>query len=168
MLALPLLAVLPALVITAGLTDLTSMKIPNWISGLLILGFFPAAFAVGLGLTEIAVHVGVGLLALVIGATLFALRWIGGGDAKLLASGCLWFGLSGSAVFVLWTGMIGGLFCLGLILTRRWVPPYFPGLPAWLSRLMEPKGDIPYGVAIAIGALLAFPVSPLVAAFSAS
>ena len=46
-LQLPFLAVLPALAIVAGLKDLTSMKIPNWISGLLILGFFPAALLVG-------------------------------------------------------------------------------------------------------------------------
>jgi prepilin peptidase CpaA len=36
--------------------------------------------------------------------------------------------------------------------------------PAWRSRLdgslMEPRGDIPYGVAIAAGALLAYPVPP--------
>ncbi len=167
MLALALLAVLPALTITAGLTDLTSMKIPNWISGLLILGFFPAAFAVGLSPAEVGMHVGVGLAALFAGAALFALRWIGGGDAKLLASGCLWFGLSGSALFLLWTGIVGGLFCVTLIFARQWGAPYVAGAPGWVSRLMEPKGDIPYGVAIAIGALLAFPASPLVQAFSA-
>ena len=39
--------------------------------------------------------------------------------------------------------------------------------PAWVTRLMQPKGDIPYGVAIAVGALLAYPSSPLVQAFIA-
>lgn len=167
LLALALLAVLPALVITAGLTDLTSMKIPNWISGLLILGFFPAALVVGLNPTQVAVHVGVGLAALFVGAAMFALRWLGGGDAKLLASGCLWFGLAGSPMFLLWTCVIGGLFCLVLMLARQWVAPFVAIGPGWIGRLMEPKGDIPYGVAIAIGALMAFPHSPLVAAFSA-
>ena len=32
---------------------------------------------------------------------------------------------------------------------------------------MTPKGDIPYGVAIAAGALAAWPASPLMAAFLA-
>jgi len=34
-------------------------------------------------------------------------------------------------------------------------------------QLMEPKGDIPYGVAIAAGALMAYPASALVSAFIA-
>jgi prepilin peptidase CpaA len=35
------------------------MKIPNWISGLLILAFFPAAFMVGLSPMTVLAHVGV-------------------------------------------------------------------------------------------------------------
>ena len=57
-LQLVLLAILPALVIVAGLKDLTSMKIPNWISGLLILGFFPAALLLGLTVPEMAALMG--------------------------------------------------------------------------------------------------------------
>ena len=33
--------------------------------------------------------------------------------------------------------------------------------PAWVGRLMEPKGDSPYGVAICLGALKAWPISGL-------
>ena len=80
------LGVMPALTIVAGLKDLTSMKIPNWISGLLVLAFFPAALAVGLDPMTVAASVGIAALALVIGAGMFALRWIGGGDAKLMAA----------------------------------------------------------------------------------
>jgi len=32
---------------------------------------------------------------------------------------------------------------------------------------MEPRGDLPYGVAICAGALAAFPASPLLLAFAA-
>lgn len=166
-LTLALLGVLPALVILAGLTDLTSMKIPNWISGLLILGFFPAAIAVGLPPLTITAHVGVAILALMIGMGMFALRWLGGGDAKLMAAVCLWLGFSGSGLFVLWTGVMGGLFCLILMFARSHVAPFVADGPGWVSQLMQPKGDIPYGVAIAAGALLAFPASPLLVAFAA-
>jgi len=38
--------------------------------------------------------------------------------------------------------------------------------PAWFSRLAEPGENVPYGVAIAAGALLAFPASPFMAAFA--
>ncbi|HZV84329.1 MAG TPA: prepilin peptidase [Brevundimonas sp.] len=166
-LTLILLAALPALAITGGLWDLTSMKIPNWISGALVLLFFPAALVVGLPPMTVAIHLGVGALALFTGAGMFALRWIGGGDAKLMAASCLWLGLSGSGMFLLYTGLMGGLFCLVLMFARSYSQPYLAGAPQWLTQLMEPKGDIPYGVAIAAGALIAYPASPLLAAFIA-
>lgn len=163
--ALPALCLLPALVIIAGLKDLTSMTIPNWISAILVLAFFPVAFMVGLSPMQVGVHLGVGMLALVIGAGMFALNWIGGGDAKLMASACLWLGTTGSAMFLLWTGLFGGLFCLFLIFARFYSRPYLAGAPMWVGKLMEPKGDIPYGVAIAAGALMAWPASPIIAGF---
>lgn len=160
-----LLMVLPALAIVAGLHDLLTMKIPNWIPGLLVVGFFPAALAVGLPPMEIAVHVGVALGALAIGAGMFALRWLGGGDAKLMAAACLWLGLSGSVAFILFTGVAGGLFCLALVVARRHLAPVMPFSRGWVAQLMEPKGDIPYGVAIAVGALMAFPAGDLMTRF---
>jgi prepilin peptidase CpaA len=165
--SLILLGIMPALVIVAGLKDLTTMKIPNWISLLLIVFFFPAALVVGLPLTTLAIHVGVAFAALLVGAGMFALRWIGGGDAKLMAAACLWLGLEGSGMFLLWTGVMGGLFCLALLFARFHSRPYLAGAPGWVVTLMEPKGDIPYGVAIAAGALLAYPASTLMALFGA-
>ncbi|WP_298745754.1 prepilin peptidase [uncultured Brevundimonas sp.] len=167
-LQLVLLAVLPALVIVAGLKDLTTMKIPNWISGLLILGFFPTALLLGLPPADIAIHLGVAAAALLIGMGLFALNFLGGGDVKLTAATCLWLGVSGSGVFVLSTAVIGGAFCLLLLLARSHLQPYASRGPGWLIQLMEPKGDIPYGVAIAAGALVAWPASPLMTAFLAA
>lgn len=161
------LALLPALAITAGLTDLTTMKIPNWISGLLILGFFPTALLVGLAPMSIGLHAGVGVAALLVGMGLFALRWLGGGDVKLMASACLWLGLGGSAMFILATAAMGGVLCLILLMARAHLQPYAANGPGWVVQLMEPKGDIPYGVAIAAGALIAYPASPLMAAFLA-
>lgn len=163
-LALLLLSLLPALAIVAGLKDLTSMTIPNWISGLLILGFFPAALIVGLPLATVATHVGVAVAALLIGMGLFALRWIGGGDAKFMAATCLWLGVAGSGMFLLWTAVMGGVFCAALMIARTHARPYLWRAPQWLIGLMEPKGDIPYGVAIAAGALIAFPASAMMAA----
>ena len=161
------LAVMPALTIVAGLKDITSMTIPNWISLALIIGFFPAALTVGLAPMTILVHVGVGVAALLIAMLLFALKVFGGGDAKLMAATCLWMGLSGTGPFVLWTAVIGGMFGLVLILARQHAQPLILTAPPWVGALMQPKGDIPYGVAIAAGALMAYPASPLVAAFLA-
>ena len=95
------------------------------------------------------------------------LRWIGGGDAKLIAASCLWLGFTGSGVFLLQTGVCGGAFCLLLLTARKHLAPLLVAGPGWVTHLMQPKGDIPYGVAIAAGALLAFPASDMVARFSA-
>lgn len=160
------LGVMPALVIVGGLHDLLTMKIPNWISVALVLLFFPVALLAGLGPTALAIHVGIGLAALFAGMGMFALRWIGGGDAKLMAATCLWLGLSGSGMFLLWTGVVGGAFCLLLMMARQHLQMVTPYAPGWASRLLEPKGDIPYGVAIAIGALLAFPNADLMQTFA--
>lgn len=164
-LQLILLAILPALVIVAGLKDLTSMKIPNWISGALVLGFFPAALLLGLQPAAIGIHLAVGVAALLIGMGLFALNLLGGGDVKLMAAACLWLGLSGAGVFVLATAVVGGVFSLALLVSRAWLQPWVGAGPGWFVQLMEPKGHIPYGVAIAIGALIAWPASPLMVAF---
>jgi prepilin peptidase CpaA len=161
-----LLSVLPVLVITAGLTDLTTMTIPNWISLALMAAFVPAALAVGLSPGQIALHFGVGVAALAVGVALFALNLLGGGDAKLMAAASLWLGLDAALVFLLATAVAGGLFSLSLILARGSMSPLAVAGPPWLGRLLEPKGDIPYGVAIAVGVLIAFPHSPLVAAFT--
>lgn len=161
-----LLAVMPALVIAGGLHDLLTMKIPNWISGVLVIAFFPIAFVIGLSPMAVAVHLGVGLAVLLIGMGMFALRWLGGGDVKLMAAACLWLGLTGSGMFLLYTGVVGGLFCLALMFARAYAQPYVMTAPGWVTQLMQPKGDIPYGVAIAIGALIAWPASPLVVAFT--
>jgi prepilin peptidase CpaA len=156
----PLLLVFPMLVVVAALTDVTSMTIPNWVSGALLLAFFPAAFATGLALSDVGAHVGVFVAALALAILMFALRWIGGGDAKLMAAVCLWLGLGGVPAFLLWTALAGGVFALSLVLARQWLPGAFANGPRWVGRLLEPKGDIPYGVAICVGALAAFPHSP--------
>ena len=97
----------------------------------------------------------------------FALRVVGGGDAKLIAAVCLWLGTSAWLPFVLWTALFGGALSLALIFARREVAPHLVGAPGWVDALMEGKGDIPYGIAICAGALMAYPSSALVALFAA-
>ena len=165
--AVALLSAMPALVIAAGLSDLLTMRIPNLIPGALIVAFFPAALAVGLPLDLAGLHGVVAIVALVVGMGLFALRILGGGDAKLMAAVCLWLGPSASLDFVLWTAVGGGLFSIALIVARKNLAPFAAGAPGWVGNLLEEKGDIPYGVAIAVGAMMAFPSSALLTAFAA-
>jgi prepilin peptidase CpaA len=161
-----LLLIFPTLVIVAGLRDLTSYIIPNWISGLLILAFFPAAFALGLPLQTLGLHLAVGAAALVAGMAMFALGWIGGGDAKLFAAAGLWLSWPSAVIYMLVTGVAGGALAVGLLSLRSSIlRPYVLSGPAWFRRLAEPGENVPYGAAIAVGALCAFPSSMLMQAF---
>jgi len=163
-LQLLLINVFPALVIVAGLKDVTSFTIPNWISGLLVLVFFIVAPTIGLPIQAIGMHSALGVAALVAGVAMFAAGWIGGGDAKLFAAAGLWLGPEAAALFILVTALAGGLLAVTLVQLRtNWMRGVLPAGPAWVERLREPKGDAPYGVAIAAGALAAFPSGALVA-----
>ena len=161
-----LLLFFPVLVIVGALRDLTSFTIPNWISGLLIVAFFPAAFILGLGWPQIGLHAGAGAVALVAGMAMFALRWIGGGDAKLFAAAGLWLGWSAAVQYLVYTALAGGALALFLISLRSmWLRAYVVNGPAWVGRLATPGESAPYGVAIAVGAMAAFPASALMLAW---
>ncbi|MBI1405558.1 MAG: pilus assembly protein CpaA [Caulobacter sp.] len=157
-----LLSVFPAMVILGGLKDVTSFTIPNWISAVLIVGFGLAAIALGLPWQTALTCLGVGVAGLLIAMGMFAMGWIGGGDAKMFAAAALWLGWPASINFVLVTGLAGGALAVSLLGLRSvWLRPLTVRGPDWVGRLAKPGGDAPYGVAIAIGALAAFPESPL-------
>ena len=161
-----LLTLFPALVIIAALTDATSFTIPNRISLLLLAVYVPASLLLGRSPAEMGVDVAIGVAALVAGMGMFAAGWIGGGDAKLFAACALWLGFRGTPSFLLVTALAGGGLAVLLLNVRSAaLKRYFVAAPAWLSRLATPGGDVPYGVAIAAGALTAFPQSNLLAAF---
>ena len=64
-------------------------------------------------------------------------------------------------MFVAVTGLAGGGLAVSLLgLRSSYVRPFVVTGPAWFSRLAEPGENVPYGLAIAIGALAAFPGSP--------
>lgn len=157
-----LLLAFPALSLWAAVKDLTSYTIPNWISLALVAAFLPAALAAGLDLPTMGLHLAVGFAALLAGMLLFALNWIGGGDAKLMAAGLLWMGPASAPDFLLWTALAGGALTLALLVLRR---PQFAPLaaagPAWIGRLADPAAGVPYGAAIAAGGLAAFASSPV-------
>ncbi|MGC1302417.1 MAG: prepilin peptidase [Caulobacteraceae bacterium] len=154
---LVLVSVFPACVIAAALTDATSYTIPNRLSAFLAVAFVPAALAMGMSPLAFAISLGMGVAGLALGIAMFALRWIGGGDAKLLAACALWLGLGAITPFLLWTGVAGGVLALGLMGLRKFPAPLAASGPPWFGRLMKPGGDVPYGVAIAVGALFALP-----------
>ena len=157
-----LMGAFPALAIAAALKDLTSYTIPNAISLALAGIFFALAAVTAMPMAALGGHILVGLIALIVGMGLFALGWIGGGDAKLMACCCLWLGWPATQAFLLDTVLAGGVFALLLLTLRsRLVRAHTPVLRGWPSRLAAPGEPAPYGVAIAIGALAALPAADL-------
>jgi prepilin peptidase CpaA len=155
------ISVFPALMIVAAMTDVTSFKIPNWLTGLIAASFFPMALLIGMPLNEFMWHVAAGLILFFVGYALFALGMFGGGDSKLMAAAGLWFGTSQTVQFLTLTALAGGI--LALIIGGRMI---FEKLSAAKRttqdatvqsglKTMQPK--LPYGFAIAVGAIMAFP-----------
>ena len=151
------LAVLPLLLIAAGVWDLASYTIPNTLSLALAGAFLLFAFAAGLPVAGLADHLGAGLIGLTLGFALFAFGFIGGGDAKLFAAVLLWLGLRDSLPYALAASVMGGALTLLLVSLRRMPLPPQLAHRAWIARLHDPKGAVPYGVALAAGLFLILP-----------
>lgn len=147
----------PALMAFAAASDLFTMTIPNRVSLLLVAGFFILAGFSGMPLADIAMHTGAGLTVLVIAFACFAFGWIGGGDAKVAAAAGLWFGFPPLASYLVYASLFGGALTLLLLQFRQWPLPYALGRQEWLLRLHHKESGIPYGVALALGALLVYP-----------
>ena len=125
--------VLPAAFLVAAFTDITRYKIPNWLTGAIALAFPVVALLAGLPPLVILLHFGVGVFALGMGMVLFALRWLGGGDAKLIAAAALWAGPGAVWVFVLAAALAGGALTLGLLFFRKLPLPQFLASQEWIA-----------------------------------
>ena len=147
--------VYPACLIWAAVSDFRSMTIPNRLTLALAAAFVPVALMLHFSLAQWGLHLGLGAAGLVLGMVFFALRFMGGGDAKLIAAASLWLGLQGCVALLIYTALAGGALTLGLLFARKTFQPYAAGLPGVISRHLEPKGDIPYGIAICAGGLCA-------------
>lgn len=151
------LVLFPALMAFAAASDLLTMTISNRISLALVAGFLVLALLGGMGFYDILSHMGAGATVLVVAFACFAMGWVGGGDAKVAAAAALWFGFDHLLNYLLYASLIGGGLTLLLLQFRQWPLPYpFTG-QAWLLRLHAKESGIPYGIALAIGALMVYP-----------
>lgn len=152
------LTLFPALMAFAAANDLFTMTISNRISLLLIGGFAVLATVAGISLQDAMWHIAGALLVLVATFICFARGWMGGGDAKLAAATALWFGLSHHLMeYLLYTTVLGGGLTIAILLFRQWpLQPFMLSHP-WIERLHNKKTGIPYGIALAIGAMLIYP-----------
>ena len=151
------LLLFPGLMAFAAASDLFTMTISNRVSLALVGGFLALALLSGLGFYDILSHLGAGLTVLAVTFACFAMGWVGGGDAKLAAAAALWFGFGHLLSYLVYASLFGGALTLLLLQLRQWPLPYAFVGQAWLIKLHAKESGIPYGIALAIGALLIYP-----------
>lgn len=142
--------ILAALLVAAAAEDAVRLRISNITVGLVLLGALAAAVLLG---PELRLWQNLAILAglLAIGTPLFAAGKLGGGDVKLLAVTAAWFDLAGALKMLLAVFLSGGVLALLVLVVRafRWSDQSRSRVV-----LLRAGGGIPYGVAIAAGALI--------------
>jgi len=151
------LLVFPALMAFAASSDIFTMTISNRVSLALVAGFLLLAAFSGMGPTEILIHAGAGALVLLVAFFCFAMGWVGGADAKVVAAAAVWFGFAHLMDYLLYASLFGGALTLLLVQFRQWPLPSHLASQDWLLRLHAKESRIPYGIALAMGALLIYP-----------
>ncbi|MCK0068196.1 A24 family peptidase [Kordiimonas laminariae] len=134
------------LLIAAAVSDLQSRRIPNALSvaicGLFSVFAFAEVISGAAFLGAIVWPLLSAFVVFLIGAGLFALRLMGGGDVKLMAATALFAGPALSLHFVLYVTLLGGFVATGTL------------VHAQLSKETTlDQAKVPYGVAIAAGGL---------------
>lgn len=144
-----------ACVVAAGVCDLRSLRIPNRVVAAMLALYLPhAASALTPGLAgQAAALAG---LVFVGGIGLFAAGLVGGGDVKLLAAVTLWAGPAQAPLLILVTALAGAVLATLLMLPvlGRALVPLRAG---WPIAPASGRAVMPYGVAIAAGALAVVP-----------
>jgi prepilin peptidase CpaA len=144
-----LLGLLAILLVAAAIIDVKTFTISNGLNAAVALLAPVYWWSIGLPLwpdAAIQVAVAAGVFAVLAGT--FYMGMMGGGDVKLAAALALWFKPFTTLKFLVIMSIAGGLLTLIVLLLhkKRGKPPIEGNAPA-------AKPEVPYGVAIAIGAL---------------
>jgi prepilin peptidase CpaA len=153
-----ILVVFPFAMVHAAVSDMLSMTIVNRVSLMLIGAFALIVPFTGMDAQQLLMHVAAFALVLAVCFTLFAIGAMGGGDAKLLASTALWFGLGFPLMnYLLLASALGGVLTLSILRYRRSHVAIFSARVDFLHRMADPKEKIPYGIALGAAGLMMFP-----------
>lgn len=137
--------------------DLSRYIIPNWICGVLV-ALYPAMVLLSPdapAMNDVAWAVGIALMVFAIGAGMFVMKWIGGGDVKLLAALSLWAGSAATMELVFYTALLGGVLAVALVILRPIVGRYIsPARAGAIPRALRDQEPLPYGLAICVAFLI--------------
>ncbi|ODP36870.1 A24 family peptidase [Sphingomonas turrisvirgatae] len=137
-----LVIVLSLLLVSAGIEDARKREIANWKNAAIALLAIPFWIASGLPLWPgIAVQLALALAVLAVFAAAFRFGMMGGGDVKMIAALALWFPFGQLVTMLIVMSLAGGAITLLMLIDK------------WLRRASV-QPEVPYGIAIAIAALL--------------
>ena len=151
------IAFLPIMLMCAGIGDVLTYRIPNWLTGLIAVSFLPVALILAMPFDLFINHMATGAALLVAGFGLFALGAFGGGDAKLMAAAGLWMGWPAAMQFLVYTAFAGGILAIAVAAFASTQIELENRGKTRLRALLDSKPDVPYGLALAVGAILALP-----------
>jgi prepilin peptidase CpaA len=153
------LAFFPALMALSASMDLLTLTIPNRICLSLALGYLVLAALLGASAADMLLNISRALAILAIAFVMFALGWVGGGDAKLAAATALWLGWNSMLDYSVAAAIYGGALTLIILSARRMPLPAALARLAWVARLHDCKTGVPYGIALAAAGLIQYPGS---------
>jgi prepilin peptidase CpaA len=136
-----LVLVLATLLVVAAVIDVRTFTISNRLN--LAVALLAPLYWLSVALSPwpgIAVQVAAAVTVFILLAGAFYAGMMGGGDVKLAAALALWFPPASTIKFLVLMSVAGGVLTLGLLLWHR-------------AKRREGRPEIPYGVAIAFGAL---------------
>jgi prepilin peptidase CpaA len=134
-------------------SDLRSYVIPNRVC-LAIVGLYPAYVLASPPPVDWVGALAVSGIIFGIGFVMFTMRLMGGGDIKLLTATALWAGPQNIFLFLVVTGLAGGLLSLAAIIKLRMSLPRQStrsGFGVWLGPAL--KANVAYGIGVAAGGM---------------
>ena len=87
---------------------------------------------------------------------LFSLKMIGAGDSKLAAAIAVWVGVKGLFPFLFFTSIVGAVLGIIALYFQKKKPVEAPKEGSWIDRVQKGESAVPYGIALAIGAVIGF------------
>jgi prepilin peptidase CpaA len=136
-----LLGILAITLVFAAVVDVKTFTISNRLNAFIALLAPLFWWSTGLDLwPDAAIQMGVAVIVFALLAAAFYAGMMGGGDVKLAAALALWFSPISTMKFLILMSIAGGVLTLVVVAIHR-------------ARKKEGKPQVPYGVAIAFGAL---------------
>ncbi|MFL0418913.1 prepilin peptidase [Sphingomonas sp. 179-I 2A4 NHS] len=135
-------ALLVLLLVSAGIEDARTREIANWKNAAIAL--MAPLWWVSIGLApwpDMAIQIGIATVVLALFCVAFHFGQMGGGDVKLIAALALWLPIAPLMQMLLLMSVLGGALTLVMLIEHK-------------LRKNPRALEIPYGVAIAIAALL--------------